>query len=229
MLSLLMASLATAAPYHPIANLEIFTSFPTDVGIRGTFEMPARLRVTGSVGWLPRPYLDVINDTAVANGWYKEKEADLIDAALKNAVVIRTHLGWRPFPKLGFQFELGYSWIGLGGGLTGGELLEAETGYDLSYFLGDDYNFSANAELHRVEASFGWEHVIAKHLLIRWDLGGSYTFRATAKVEHQFETYWPFTDPIEQAEEDAEEKLVTILEKNVHTPILAVGVGWRFQ
>lgn len=227
MLSLIMA--AEAAPYHPIANLEVFTSFPTDVGIRGSFEAPGRLRVTGSVGWLPRPYLDVINNTAVANGWYKEKDADLIDAALKNAVVLRTHLGWRPFPKLGLQFEVGYSWIGLGGGLTGGELLEAETGYDLSYFFGDNYNFSAKAELHRVEASLGWEHVIAKHLLIRWDIGGSYTFQAAAKVEHEFETSWPFTGPIQDLEDEAEEKLETILEKHVHTPILALGVGWRFQ
>lgn len=45
---------SAADPWHPRGNLDVFTSFPTDVGLRGTFEGPGRVRVTGSAGLLPR-------------------------------------------------------------------------------------------------------------------------------------------------------------------------------
>jgi len=63
--------------------------------------------------------------------------ADLLDAALADALVLRAHLGWRPFPRDGFQVELGYGWIGLGAGIPGSALIAIETGNDLSAFLDD--------------------------------------------------------------------------------------------
>jgi hypothetical protein len=93
---LLLATVAAASPW--LGNLEAYTSFPTDVGLRGTLEGPGRVRVTGSVGLLPRPYLGVINDNATAQGWYDHDTADLVDAALQDALVLRAHVGWRPFP-----------------------------------------------------------------------------------------------------------------------------------
>lgn len=225
----LLTTVCAAEPWHPRGNLEVFTSFPTDVGLRGTLEGPGRVRLTGSAGVLPRPYLDAINDTATANAWYDDKTADLIDVALADALVLRAHVGWRPFPKEGFQFELGYGWIGLGGGITGAELIAIETGYDLSAFLGDQYPFAASASLHRVEASFGWEHVFGGHFLLRWDIGASYTFEATADVHHDFDAPAIFDPFFDRVEGKANDELVKVLEQYVHTPILAVGVGWRFQ
>lgn len=219
---------APALAWHPLGNLELYTSVPTDVGLRGTFELPGRLRLTGSVGKMPRAYLGLINDLATSNGWYDDDTADLIDMALQDAWVLRAHAGWRPFPKLGFQFELGYGWMGLGGGLTGAQIVEQETGYDIEWLIGDDYDFSTSAELHRVEASVGWEHVIAKHFLIRWDLGASYTFRVRANVHREFDATWLFDDAVDKMEDDAEADIERDLAK-VHTPILALGVGWRFQ
>jgi hypothetical protein len=219
--------IAPALAWKPIGNLEVFTSFPTDVGLRGTFELPGRLRLTGSAGLMPRPYLRTINDLATRNGWYDDQTADLIDTALEDAWVLRAHVGWRPFPKLGFQFEVGYGWMGLGGGMTGAEVIQAETGYDLEWLFGDDYDFSVAAELHRVEASVGWEHVIAGHFLVRWDIGASYTVAAHARVQRQFDP-WLFEDALDDMEEDAEADIERDL-ANLHTPILALGVGWRFQ
>lgn len=221
--------LVTAAAAAPLGNLELFTAFPTDVGVRGTIEGPGRLRLTGSVGVLPRPYLDTINATATANGWYPERTATILDTALDRALVLRAHAGWRPFPRSGFQFEAGYSFLGLGGGVTGAEILEIETGWDLSSLLGDELPFEAHAAAHRVEATFGWEYVIREHLLVRWDLGASYTARATARVERDFDAPWPLSTELDRLEADAEDDVVEALEKHVHTPIVALGVGWRFQ
>jgi hypothetical protein len=220
---------AATAAVPLLGNLEVYTSFPTDVGLRGTLEGPGRVRITGSAGLLPRPYLGLINDTATSAGWYTEEDATLIDAALREAVVLRAHLGWRPFRDLGFQFELGYGRIGLGGGLTGAEVIEAYTGYDLEDVMGKGYELTAAADMHRLDLSVGWEHVIARHFLIRWDVGGSWTFDAKAKVERDFDAFWPLDDLIDDATDDVEDDLEATLERSVHTPIVALGVGWRFQ
>ena len=79
----LLTVAAASEPWHPRGNVEVLTSFPTDVGLRGTFEGPGRVRLTASAGLLPRPYLDAINDTATANAWYD----DTISIASSSTVI----------------------------------------------------------------------------------------------------------------------------------------------
>ena len=220
---------ALAAEWTPTGSVEVTTAFPTDVGIRGVFEGPGRLRLVGSAGLMPSGYLGAINDVATGAGWYTSTDAEIIEVALEDALVLRAHLGWRPLPRQGFQFQVGYSWVGLGGGFTGSEIIEATTGYDLSAFAGDKYSFAASAALHRVEASLGWEHPLYRGLFLRWDLGASYSFAATAHVEREFDSNVLVEAVLDRAEEAAEDELVTILEQYVHTPILGLGVGWRFE
>lgn len=224
MLLTLLLPIASAAS----ASVEGFTAFPTDIGVRGTVEGPARLRLSTSAGLLPRPYLAAINAVATDQEWYSEKDAGLIEAALEDALVLRLHGGWRPSPRHGFQVEVGYSWVGLGGGLTGAEIIAAEYGIDLSPVLGDELDFEAHATLHRLEASFGWEHPLHNRLFLRWDLGASLTLDARARVERQFDAGWLLGPSLDQLESDTEVKLEDLLERVVHTPILAVGLGWRF-
>lgn len=226
MLNLVLSGFA--AGWTPGGSVDLYTSYPTDVGIRGVFEGPGRLRVIGSVGMLPDHYLDSINAVAVDQKWYDGPTSRLIDGALQRAVVVRAHLGWRPFPKAGFQFELGYSWMGLGGGLTAAEAIYAKNGYDLEDYLGDAFPVTAAADLHRLEASLGYEFVIRHHLMIRLDLGASYTFDSKATIENEFHVPWFLTDIVENLKDDGEDELEGIFEKYVHTPILAVGVGWKF-
>lgn len=211
------------------ASLGVQTAFPTDVGLRGVIEGPARIRVIGTAGLLPRPYLDAINRTATSRGWYDDSTAGLVDAALQDAVVLRLHLGWRPIASRGLQLAGGYSWIGLGGGVTGAALLEAETGYDLSDFWDDAYSFDAAAGMHRAELTVGWEHPIGEHLLLHWDLGGSYTFSANADVSRTFAVFWPLDVLLDDVEDDAADSLTSVLQDKVHTPVMALGISWRFR
>lgn len=226
---LLLAAWAHATDLPLAGSAEVVTAFPTDVGLRGVVEGPGRLRLVGSAGLMPRAYLGAINDVATGAGWYSDTDAEIIEVALQDALVLRAHLGWRPWARQGFQFELGYGWVGLGGGFTGAELIEAYTGYDLSAFAGDKYSFSAGASLHRAEASLGWEHPLWRGLFLRWDLGASYTFAATAEVEREFDANVLLEGALDRVQDDAEAELVTILEQYVHTPIVGLGVGWRFE
>lgn len=208
-------------------DVEAVTEAPLHVGGRLTFEGPVRLRVSTAVGVLPRPYLDGINAAAVEFGWYDRDEAELIGAALEDSLVWRTHLGWRPWADHGFFFTAGYGFIGLGGALTGTEVLTAL--YGVAPPFGDEIQVNAAAALHTASATVGWEWTVKRHFLVRAELGGSYTADAIARVEPDEETGFRFLDePIERAAEDTAEWLEGELEQHVHTPTVGLGVGWRF-
>jgi hypothetical protein len=209
-------------------DLKLGTAFPTDLGAQATLEIPARIRFTTAAAWLPGPYLDFINNTSVKAQWYDQVTADLISAALQNSLILRAHIGWRPFKKLGFQFELGYNFIGLGGGLTGEDVLEAATDYNLPAGTGGYFEFSAQAALHRADLTVGWEFVVKKHLLLRLDIGASYTFSANSKLEPEFDVPRIAEDGVEQLTQEGEAYLNDIFTSYVHTPILAFYTGWRF-
>ncbi len=217
-----------AAGWAWTTDVDVFTSVPTDIGFRIVEEGPGRLRLMGSAGLMPRAYLDMTNDLAVSSGWYNEDTAELIDVALQDALCLRLHLGWRPFPKAGFQFAAGYGMLGLGGGIAGSDLLSIVTGYEIPDFIDGYFDYKAQAVLHRAEVTIGWEWVIREHVRVRLDLGGSYTLDARAKLEPDFEVPGLVEPFLDELEEKTEADLEEVLERYVHTPILSVGVGWRF-
>ena len=51
---------------------------------------------------------------------------------------------------------------------------------------------------------------------------------ARRAVDPDFDVYWLFQDAEEELEERAESVLHDDLVGYVHTPILALGAGWRF-
>lgn len=225
---LLWSSLALAAPNLSVAA-DLGSSFPTDVGARLGVEVPGRVRLEASAGILPRAYLDAINDAATANRWYQDKDAQLIDAALEDALVLRARVGWRPAAHRGFFLLAGYGWVGLGGGVTGAEVLEYKTGEDWSWLLGEDYPIEAEAALHRAELALGWEHPLGRGLFLRWDLGGSYTLAAPTRLRADFELGWPWDNEVDKAVDKAEDRLQGKLESRVHTPILGLALGFRYD
>lgn len=221
MLSLL--SLASALSLDISAG----SSFPTDVGLRGMVEGPGRVRGMFQVGLLPSPYLDAINQTAVSQEWYDQTTADLIEAALHHALALRLHAGWRPFPKLGFFLSGGYGFLGLGGGLTGSQAFAILTGYDIP-IPGGYLEYDIHASLHRAEFLLGWEWILKEHLLIRSELGASYTFSAHSEMERNFDVPFLLEGILDDWETEGEDKLDSIFTRFVHTPIINLEVGWRF-
>ena len=164
---------------------------------------------------------------AVAEEWYSETTAELIEATLHNALLFRLHLGWRPFEGHGFSFGLGYGWIGLGGGLTGSQAFAILTGYDFP-MPNDFLEYDTQAVLHRLEAEADWEWLLKDHWLIRARLGGSYTFAAHVQLERQFEVPSLLEGVVSSWEEEGAGKLEDTFTRYVHTPILGIETGWRF-
>lgn len=117
---------ATASPWR--LELSAGTQFPADVDVRATLEGPHRLLGSLSIGLLPSAYVDVLNEVLVSANAYNQSTADLIRVALKDSLVVRMRLGWRPFSDHGFYFMGGYGFAALGGGVSGIELLALAAG-----------------------------------------------------------------------------------------------------
>ena len=197
------------------------------MGVRGTLEVPGRVRLVASGGVLPPPYLEAMNEVLIARGRLDPHAARLIEDALEDALVLRFHLGWRPAPQLGLQLETGYSWVGLGGDTTAVDVLYVKTKTNWDPYLDKSYRFGVDAAMHRVEASVGYALPLGRHALLRCDLGWSHTVSATARVAHEFAVPWYLEDAVDDIEESGEDVLVETLEEKVHTPMLSVGLGWR--
>jgi hypothetical protein len=206
------------------------TDVAIHAGLKGTVEGPLRLRYSISGGVMPGPYLDLINTVCTGFGWYDDATADLISAALQNSIVIRNHVGWRPFPKRGFQFELGYGLITLGGGLSGSEVIAAATGEDMPDDLDETFSFSVAATLHMADVTVGWEWLLWKRIVLRADLGGAFTLGSNTVVEQDFEELNRFVQPaVDDFEDWAETYLDDTFTSYVHTPTIGVAVGYRFK
>ena len=199
------------------------TDIPFLVGARGQVEGPARLRLNTTLGWMPRPYVNLLNDVVVAFGGYDDLTAELIEAALQNSLVWRTHVGWRPL-EAGWFVEAGYGLATLGGGIGAAEVVEAATGQD----LGDDttgFGFDLRTTSHMVDVVSGYEHTW-RRLVIRADLGGSFTVGARSTVERQFPA--PRRGELaDMVEDGAEQYLDDTLKRWAHSPTLGLAVGIR--
>lgn len=232
--ALTAAETARAGDLHLDAG--IGTDFPVSVGAYSSFEGPFRLRARVGVGWLPGPYLDTINALSVSFGWYDDATAALIEAALKNSVIVHPEIGWRPFKKAGFHFEGGYQLAALGGSLSTVELIEAVTGSDIETDEEEaKIEVLAKASDHMLTFNLGYQIVIAKRIVIDTGLAGAFSAAATAdlsmaEVEEQGGGRFQQAASValEPLLEEGETFLVDTLTTYVHTGMVRVTVGYRF-
>jgi hypothetical protein len=168
----------SAVPSGPRLGLGVGTDFPVAAGIHVRSEVGPRIQLGASLGLFPGPYLSTINSALVALDAYGERTADLIEAALDNALVGRVQVGWRPFVNSGFYVNGGYSVITLGGELTGTELLRSLTGRTSDSPLLTPVSVDTSATLHQAGLELGFRFRPTRQLWVEWALGGFYTLAA---------------------------------------------------
>ena len=215
-------------PFPLTLQLDAGTEFPLHVGARATVEGPGRLRYSLSGGLMPTAYVDAINTVCVDQGWYTENDAEVVSATLEGAVAIRNHLGWRPFPKAGFQFEVGYGFVGLGGSLTGSEALEIFAKRDIPDAIGQNFEFSAVAALHQLDGTMGYDAKLYKGLHLRIDLGVAVTLASETQVEPGFDVPALGEPFVDELTDTVEADLDTLFLTYIHIPTLGVMFGWQF-
>lgn len=222
---MLTLMIGTALALSVDAGLE--TVVPIHIGVRASIELPQRIRLSSAIGVLPGPYLDTINAVSTGLGFYDDTTASLIDSALSRSLILREHLGWRPFPDSGFNFETGYSLAALGGGLSGVDAVEAVAGITVKDK--GQHSFDVQSTLHLVDVSIGWEWVFKPSWVLRADLGAAFTVGSSTEVSRDWEVARRGRETAVDAVQDAAEvELNSIYRKYVHTPTIGLALAWRF-
>lgn len=217
-------------PFH--LDLQAQTDFPVAVGARISAEFPYRLQLSTGVGTLPGPYVDVINAVVVAAGGYDEATADVIRSALASSLVWRTHVGWRPLKKRGWYFEGGYGLVTLGGGITGQEALTLLTGGTVPTSDGPGttlLDYDVRSTLHMVDVETGWRWLLWRdRIVLRAALGFAGTVGSKTVLEPKDTTRLTDTAALQTLAREGEAYLDDIYTSYVFTPVVSVGVGYRF-
>lgn len=219
--------------YH--LDLQVQTEFPVAVGARLSAEFPYRIQLSAGVGTLPESYVDVINAVVVAAGGYDEATADVIRSALASSLVLRTHVGWRPLAKRGWYFEGGYGLVTLGGGITGREALVLLTGgEDPSNGGGGGggmtvLDYDVRSTLHMLDIETGWRWLFWRdRIVLRASLGFAGTVASKTEMKPREATRLTDSAALQTLADEGEAYLDDIYTSYVFTPVVAVGVGYRF-
>ncbi|MBI2896904.1 MAG: hypothetical protein HYY06_25320 [Deltaproteobacteria bacterium] len=206
-------------------DLGLGTAVPVSVGAEATAELPYRILAHVSVGWLPSPYVDLINDIVIAFGGYDETTAELVEAALQDSFVLRLAAGYRPFERAGFEVLAGYTLAALGGGLSTAEVAEAASGK--SFSSSQAREVPIDATVHNFQIGVGWRFVFWDRLVVRATLSYLQCFASTTTVTAEAQA--PRLQPqLDQAADDLEEYLDDTFTTYIKVPVLGVGAAYRF-
>lgn len=166
--------------------------------------------------------------TALFPTYYPAELAALVDQTLSNSVVVRTRVGWRPFPKHGWHFQTGYTVATLGGDLTGAEVVAVAAGVappDRDAALAVD----ASATVGFVDIGTGWDFRVSRQLFVRPALGWSFAVNASTTLDPSVEARTPAARrALDELVQQGQVLLDDTFTSYVHPPWIAVSVGWRF-
>ncbi|GAB4543906.1 MAG: hypothetical protein Tsb0020_55480 [Haliangiales bacterium] len=201
------------------------TAVPIDVGLGATLEAPFGLRVGTSVGYVPGPYVDLINAVATRLEFYDDATADLISAVLQRSLVWNLRAGWRPWSQL--TVDAGYSLITLGGSASSQDVLAALSSTPPPSG-GDDTPYEISSTLHMLHLEVGWRFDFGR-LSVRPAIGAAVTVSAHTTVDPG-ETGMPVRDRSRRAfGAGVAGYLDDTYKRYVHTPLITVTAGYRFD
>jgi len=163
-------------------SLGVGTDFPVAVGACVRSELGPRIQLGLSAGVMPGAYVDTINSVMTGLDVYGDKASQLISATLTDSLNARAQVGFRPIAGSGFYVAGGYSFLGLGGRLTGTELLASVTGRTLESPLLERVGVTSSARLHQALLELGFRFGIGRHLQVETALSGVYTFSADSSL-----------------------------------------------
>jgi hypothetical protein len=225
--ALLLAAFPASAAAEWHLGAEALTDYPVQVGGKIWLELPDRVRLSSSLGYMPDAYMRSVNTVLVDTNVYSQQTADLLLVATRSSLVWRTHAGWRPFSRHGLYGEVGYALVTLGGGATTAELITIATGAQLPPDNGPNQNgYTVSSTLHMVDVEIGWQWFVWKGLSLRAALGFAGTFAASTVVKPTFQPRMP--GPNEAFARAASDYLNQLYTSYVDTPVATIAAGWRF-
>ncbi len=223
-----LTAAAIASPAHgdSVSNrIEIGagTAIPVALGLESTFHVTHRFHVDVAAGWMPPPYVKLINATVVAFDGYDDTTAMLIEAALDHSLIIRAGAGFRPF-AFPLSFHAGYTLAALGGGLAAADVIEATTGHDVRAEGGD--RIPLHATLHLLQVGAAWRIVLRDDLVLRVALEYTQPFASRSAIDVTPRTSQG-RERIAQANAALDRYMDDIFLTYVKAPVIGISLRWR--
>jgi hypothetical protein len=157
-----------------LLSVEAVTHAPVDMGVQLGFETPQRLRLFGSYGWVPEPYMGLL--TGVAAGASNNSYAKtLLDDADYTGRSWRIQVGFRPFKSLGLYADVGYANLKAKGALD-----LASSSVPALARLGGGYRATTTLDMWLFE--LGYQGQVADRLVLGMALGAMGTFESMTNI-----------------------------------------------
>ena len=213
---------------------EFVTDFPMHIGTHVTLDMPYGLQISTAIGEMPGSFVSTINAVILAFDGYGQETADLVQASLRDSLVWRLHVGWRPFEDLGLYVATGYGLVTLGSYVRGDTIVTVLDDEDRNRLNDLDAEFENHLKfgrydvystLHMLDAEIGWRWVLESGWSFRVALGVAATLHGKTNVTAVSSVLDKETDAI--VIRGTEVHLDTIYRKHVHTPVVTFGLGHR--
>lgn len=223
-----LAASLIAAPAHADEAPRRFelgagTAVPLAVDVESTFHATGRIQLDAAAGWMPPPYVDLINAAVVALGGYDDTTAALIEAALDHSLIVRAGAGVRPF-SFPLSLHAGYTLAALGGGLAAADAIAAKTGHDVRADAGDRLRMHATLHLWQVGAA--WRFTLRDDLVLRVSLEYTQPFASTSVLDVTPRTAQG-RDRIAQANAALDRYMDGIFASYVKAPVIGISLRWR--
>lgn len=209
----------------------IGTDFPILVGASAAWQHPSRLRLEGTAGILPEPYVGTINQAMTTFDVYSDTTAELIDVVLQNAIVLHGQVGYQVLPERPLTVSLGYQRIGFAGDTTDISLFsDAAIPQEFIDAAATEFgDLEVDLTSHMVSGEVGYQWLIKERLVVRGSLAFAYTLHASTTVSATREASTPVGEELITLVNDAaSDYLNYVFEKWVHLPMIGVTVGYRF-
>lgn len=208
-------------PFPIALDIAVATHVPISFGVEANLTFPLGLLLRAHVGFLPAPYVELIDDIAQDLGAYGEDISGIVERSGSSAFVLRLSGGIRPVPGYGFEILAGYTMIGGGAEISVSEL-ERITGRAMNW--SGLHSARLSATLHAFHAEIGWSALVWDHLVIRFSIGWVHTIEADGQVEVPSELRNRATETIEEVEASIQRSVETW----GFSPELRFALGYRF-
>lgn len=212
---------STPEPFPIGLEIAAATSAPLSLGAEITVELPLGLLVRAHVGFVPEPYVDLLNGVLEGVGAYDAAIAQLVDHAGANALLVRASGGIRPVPGYGFEILAGYTHVSASARVSAADF-EAATAQPMSWPGLNDVGL--DSELHMLHVQLGWTGLAWDHLAIRVLIGWAHTLSASTRVDVPDDLRARSPAAFADIEADVDDALTSY----GFTPELSVAVGYRF-
>ncbi len=204
---------------------EALSEFPLQVGGRIWVELPGRILVGTSLGYLPGAYESAVNNTLVSAGAYDAATGEVIGAVMEDSLVWRVSLGWRPFSNHGAYLRAGYMLAFLETALTP-DLVQAAAGsLPVPTSLLGSYleGYAVETTLHMINAEIGWQWVVGPGLSLRCGLGAALTVGSSSTVTGSNSHSRQVAALLAPTEAYIDDTLTSY----VFTPTVTLALGWQ--